>query len=402
MDKIVKTEETIQDEEAIMRHIPIKNEPGTSVDRGAEEVTVKLENKHNLITSFWSLTKDTTFKTKHPLLNQNLTKVKDEITVKTEWEQNDNFSKFPHYIKCEDTNSLDDSEGCTPTVWLVDNDADVDNMMKAELEHQKDTIKTESGHGIDEESKRMITDVPTALPREEAPETSFVCQANMIKTERKQPGDSIKVESDDSMKNQEGELMISNVQIFLPREGTAVSTLVHEQQRAGESGRCRKISRRSEHEDPTKSKNHKSTCSGFKCKCEKWFSCVSRLKKHLQVHTCGKQYKCQVCGKSFTQISNLKAHNRIHMGEKPFECKVCEKSFTSKGNLKIHTQIHTGEKPFECQVCGKAFRRNNMLTEHSRIHTGEKPFECKVCGKSFIQNGNLAAHSRIHTGEKPF
>ena len=79
MNKIVKTEETIQDEEAIMRHIPRKNEPGTSVDPGAEEVTVKLENQDNLITSFWSLTKDTTFKTKHSLLNHNLIKVKDEI-----------------------------------------------------------------------------------------------------------------------------------------------------------------------------------------------------------------------------------------------------------------------------------------------------------------------------------
>ena len=430
MERIVKTEAKIEDEETIMSRITIKNEPGTSVDPDTDKVAVKQELEHSMITDFWSHTKGSTFDTKHPLIFQTSVKVKDEITMNTECKQHDSFTTYSKINNSESTNSLETSEGyASSMVWLVHKDANQDNMGKAEFEHQRDAIKTESDHGMVDEESDVIIDVGTVSPREESLEFLHVCQANMIETESKPNSDRIKSESDHGIVVQESELIISDVRTVLPKEGTAESTLVHEQQGTDVSGRYRKIGR-SIQDKPCKFNKCERTCIGFNCTiCDKGFSCGSKSKKHLCVHNDGKSFQCQICGKSCPNKNELTRHSQAHTDEKPFKCHVCEKSFTRNYNLTVHShlhsgkpykcqvcgksftrisdltvhsRLHTGEKPFECQICGRSCRNNSELTRHSRIHTGEKPYKCHVCGKSFVRNSNLTVHSRIHTGEKPY
>lgn len=52
---------------------------------------------------------------------------------------------------------------------------------------------------------------------------------------------------------------------------------------------------------------------------------------------------------------NEKRHLNIHSVRKPFKCDVCNKAFSLKVNLKLHWKVHLGEKPFICDQCDKNF-----------------------------------------------
>ena len=372
-------------EETIMSHITIKNEPGTLVKPGTDEVTVKPEHEHNMTTSFWSLTKAPTIKTEHPLINQTLLKAKDEVTDKYKYEQGDRLYVFSNTGNGdrEDTSSVKDSGRYTSTEWFMDKDDNQDEMIKAEFEQPRDVMKTESDHGmVDQESELMICDVQTRrllLPKETA-ESSFVNQGNI-------DGEAFKCHICGKAFTQKGSL--------------EQHCYIH----TGKKPFTRHVCGKSFTQNGniiTHSRIHTGE-KPFKCEvCGKSFTSKGNLNKHSYVHSGEKPFECEVCGKSFTQNGSLRRHSRIHMGEKPFKCEVCGKSFTWKDSLNKHCYVHTGDKPFKCQVCGNLFIQRSDLAIHSRIHTGEKPFKCDVCGKSFARNSDHKQHSRTHTGEKPF
>ena len=57
-----------------------------------------------------------------------------------------------------------------------------------------------------------------------------------------------------------------------------------------------------------------------------------------------------------------------------FQCNECNKLFTEIRTLKKHMSIHTGEKPYTCSICKKSFAHNSSLKRHFRLHTGEKSY----------------------------
>jgi uncharacterized Zn-finger protein len=53
---------------------------------------------------------------------------------------------------------------------------------------------------------------------------------------------------------------------------------------------------------------------------------------------------CAECNKEFSEISSLRRHMRIHKGVKPFQCLFCSRAFTQGNQLKTHLRIHTGKR----------------------------------------------------------
>ena len=76
---------------------------------------------------------------------------------------------------------------------------------------------------------------------------------------------------------------------------------------------------------------------------------------------------------------------RIHTNEKPYECDVCEKRFTSICNLKKHMRIHTNEKPYECDVCEKRFTQSGHL-KATCVFTRTRNRMNAMCARSVLLN----------------
>uniref|UniRef100_A0A4W5JZD0 Myoneurin n=1 Tax=Hucho hucho TaxID=62062 RepID=A0A4W5JZD0_9TELE len=137
--------------------------------------------------------------------------------------------------------------------------------------------------------------------------------------------------------------------------------------------------------------------------CNKEFSEISSLRRHMRIHKGVKPFQCLFCNRAFTQGNQLKTHLRIHTGEKPFACSQCDKGFAQKCQLVAHCRMYHGEeKPYTCEQCGLQFATSSNYKIHCRKHSGEKPYVCEQCGKGFAQASTLTYHMRSHTGEKPY
>ena len=283
MDGIVKTEIMFEneDKDTIMSHITMKNEPGTSVEHGTDEVTVKPEHEHNMITSFWSLTTGPTIKTEHPLINQTLVKARDTMTVEYKCEedeqneQDDRLNMFSNTSNGMDASSLKDSGRCTNTVRLMKNDANQDEMIRAESEQPRDVINIVPDHGmVDQESELMISDVRTR-------------------------------------------------RLLLPKR-TTESSFVHHADKGGKRFKCHACEK--SFTNNSNLKTHSKIHTGekpFECEiCGKSFTQKGTLQTHCKIHTVAKPHMCQICGKSFARNHHLTQHSWIHGVEKPFKCEV--------------------------------------------------------------------------------
>ncbi|KAI4871568.1 hypothetical protein NFI96_033268, partial [Prochilodus magdalenae] len=195
--------------------------------------------------------------------------------------------------------------------------------------------------------------------------------------------------------------------------------------------------------------------------CGKTFCEFSHLQSHMEVHSKGLPYYCNLCQQNFPNMASFQQHQEVHhniqgqspqgmqmpqdldwdagldqqMGlqdlpkmdpafsqiqegfseqqvphesseefakeEKSHVCEHCGRTYRHAGSLLNHKNSHkTGS--FICSVCQKKFNNLMALKNHRRIHTEPKRYQCLECGKAFRVSTQLICHRRIHTKEKPF
>lgn len=95
------------------------------------------------------------------------------------------------------------------------------------------------------------------------------------------------------------------------------------------------------------------------------------------------------CEKSFSCLAKLKDHMNMHLGLKPYKCEICEKAFSAKKYLQAHTESHG--KPVKCEKCGLEFTRKYKLKKHIELYC-KKEYTCIYCGKVYKKKGCYQAH----------
>lgn len=114
---------------------------------------------------------------------------------------------------------------------------------------------------------------------------------------------------------------------------------------------------------------------------------------------------CTECGKMISK-NNIMVHMATHKQTKArFPCIHCDKDFTDLNNLKKHVNTHTRDLIYPCDICGKTFDRTDTLGKHRKImHSDERNHICSVCGKGYALKQSLtqhmkSAHSNVKTKE---
>ncbi|CAB0029420.1 unnamed protein product, partial [Trichogramma brassicae] len=122
--------------------------------------------------------------------------------------------------------------------------------------------------------------------------------------------------------------------------------------------------------------------------------------RHRRRSAQDRPYPCNLCNRSFTRLSHLTRHMLIHNGYKPYRCNLCNQSFTRNDELTRHMLTHTGDKTHKCPQCGQGFNRIDNMTAHRRIHTGEKPFKCPQCEYAASRKYAITRHMKTHSTDR--
>ena len=75
------------------------------------------------------------------------------------------------------------------------------------------------------------------------------------------------------------------------------------------------------------------------------------------------------------------------------KCEDCDKSYTALNTLRKHVQsVHEGLK-HQCEVCKYKTHSRSILVTHSKIHDGKK-YRCDICSQYYSTELSLKSHKK--------
>ncbi|XP_064191553.1 zinc finger protein 423 isoform X2 [Anguilla rostrata] len=139
------------------------------------------------------------------------------------------------------------------------------------------------------------------------------------------------------------------------------------------------------------------------------FDSQESLLQHLTVHytTTSTQYVCESCDKQFSSVDDLQKHLLDMHTFVLYHCTLCQEVFDSKVSIQVHLAVkHSNEKKmYRCTACAWDFRREGDLqlhVKHSHLGhpagaAGAKARKCIFCGESFGTEVELQCHITTHS-----
>ncbi|KAJ9585836.1 hypothetical protein L9F63_020538 [Diploptera punctata] len=146
--------------------------------------------------------------------------------------------------------------------------------------------------------------------------------------------------------------------------------------------------------------NEEKATSKYKIKpkceiCNKTFTGPYELKRHMNLHTRDKAFRCVYCTKLFFRDTSLaghirKYHKQIEDNPRFIKCKVCFIAFLDEESLKKHKE----ENPYSCNSCNKHYTTGHSFKAHMNKHSSGKSYQCEFCNASFFMADDLRTHAR--------
>ncbi|XP_055029665.1 zinc finger protein 423 isoform X3 [Misgurnus anguillicaudatus] len=140
------------------------------------------------------------------------------------------------------------------------------------------------------------------------------------------------------------------------------------------------------------------------------FDSQEALLQHLTIHytTTSTQYVCESCDKQFSSVDDLQKHLLDMHTFVLYHCTLCQEVFDSKVSIQVHLAVkHSNEKKmFRCTACAWDFRKESDLQLHVKhSHLGHptgpgatgKARKCIFCGESFGTEVELQCHITTHS-----
>ena len=133
--------------------------------------------------------------------------------------------------------------------------------------------------------------------------------------------------------------------------------------------------------------------------CEKRFSKISHLKRHMKSVHYGEKNQCDHCELVFSRQDKLLKHIGLaHTNKKvpaSYQCSQCKQLFKENSNYQRHTKTN-GISKYQCKVCDETFCIARDLAKHTKSEHS-KQLQCQRCDKKFTKKWNLTRHLQVRT-----
>jgi uncharacterized Zn-finger protein len=129
-------------------------------------------------------------------------------------------------------------------------------------------------------------------------------------------------------------------------------------------------------------RSHANTASLYQCAdCQRRYSRPEHLARHIQTHTLGKRFACQVCGKAFARADLLKRHAANHENDND----------ASKKRRRTNTEPGAGRVSHACRSCATARVKCEEVKPCTRCRS--RNLNCEYASS---EPGSVAAMHLLH------